>query len=241
MSENFENEKLDEDIAQENTSVKSEEEPVSGEEQNTPAESTDTSEVSKNILTDIVDIVESTLITVFVIVMIFTYLLHPVNVVGHSMENTLFDSDRIFMTTIYTGISYGDIVIINNDAAYLLDENNNVVKKDITNSRLNECIIKRVIAEPGQTISIDAATGDVSIDGTVLDEPYIKELTRGTGVFEYPLTVPEGYYFVMGDNRNNSSDSRDGDVGFIKKEQIYGKAVLRYSPLKDFKFLFFSK
>ena len=60
-------------------------------------------------------------------------------------------------------------------------------------------------------------------------------------MFNFPITIPEGYYFVMGDNRRESADSRNGDVGLIKKEQIYGKAVLRYSPIKDFKFLIFNK
>ena len=57
--------------------------------------------------------------------------------------------------------------------------------------------------------------------------------------FNYPITIPEGYYFVMGDNRRGSSDSRVSDIGLIKKDQIYGKAVLRYSPIKDLKFLLF--
>ena len=192
------------------------------------------------LVDDIIEIVESTLITVFVIVMIFTYLLHPVNVVGGSMNNTLFENDRIFMTTVYGGPHYGDIVVINNDMAYLLDENNKVIERDITGSPLKECIIKRVIAEPGQTIDLDAEKGEVIVDGKVLDEPYIKDTINDAGYgFQYPITIPEGYYFVMGDNRRGSSDSRVSDIGLIKKDQIYGKAVLRYSPIKDFKFLLF--
>lgn len=226
MSENLENEKLD-DINEENTEA----------EEKTSEEAAEDSEKKGNFIKDVAEVLESTIITVFLIVMVFTYILHPVNVVGHSMENTLFDGDRIFMSTVYPNISYGDIVIINNDAAFLLDANGNVMKKDITNSRLNECIIKRVIAEPGQTIDINDETGEVSINGSKIDEPYIKELARSGGVFDYPITVPEGYYFVMGDNRNNSSDSRDGDVGFIKKNQIYGKALVRYAPFKEFKLL----
>lgn len=193
------------------------------------------------IVSDIVEIIESTLITIFVIVMIFTYLLHPVNVVGGSMNDTLFNDDRIFMSTVYTGIRYGDIVVINNDAAYLFDENGKLYERDITGSRLKECIIKRVVGEPGQTIEIDPESNQVIIDGKVLNESYIKDPTDSGGVFTYPFTIPEGYYFVMGDNRKNSADSRDGNVGLIKKEQIYGKAVVRYSPLKDFKFLLFKK
>lgn len=192
------------------------------------------------LVDDILEIVESTLVTVFVIVMIFTYLLHPVNVVGGSMNNTLFQDDRIFMTTVYTGPHYGDIVVINNDMAYLLDDNNKIIKRDITGSPLKECIIKRVIGEPGQTVEIDAEKEQVIIDGKVLDEPYIKDTVNDAfEAFNYPITIPEGYYFVMGDNRRGSSDSRVSDIGLIKKDQIYGKAVLRYSPIKDLKFLLF--
>ena len=193
-----------------------------------------------NFINDVIEIVESTLLTVFVIIMIFTYLLHPVNVVGSSMNNTLFDGNRVFMTTVYTGPHYGAILVINNDMAYFLDENGKVIEKDITGSGLKECIIKRVIAEPGQTIDFDVDKEQVIVDGKVLDEPYIRQtVISDGGNFNFPITVPEGYYFVMGDNRRESADSRNGEVGLIKKEQIYGKAIVKYSPIKEFKFLFF--
>ncbi|MDE5620517.1 MAG: signal peptidase I [Ruminococcus sp.] len=206
-------------------------------EENVEINPSETNKSGNKLLGDIVEIIESTLITVFVIVMIFTYILHPVNVVGTSMIDTLQDNDRIFMTTVYTDISYGDIVVIDNDMAYLLDENNNIVERNIDTSSLKECIIKRVIATGGQTVEIIPETGDVIVDGKTLDEPYIKEKLRNGGVFDYPITVPEGYFFVMGDNRNGSSDSRNPDIGLIKKDQIYGKAVVRYAPLSKFKYL----
>ncbi|SEH61234.1 signal peptidase I [Ruminococcus flavefaciens] len=192
------------------------------------------------LVDDILEIVESTLLTVFVIVMIFTYLLHPVVVDGNSMNDTLFNGNRIFMTTVYSGPHYGDIIVIDNNKSYLLDENNNVKERDISQSFLNECLIKRVVAEPGQTLMIDPENEQVIVDGKVLDEPYIKDTVVDAGdAFDFPITIPEGYYFVMGDNRRASSDSRVGDVGLIKKDQIYGKAVLRYSPIKEFKLLLF--
>ncbi|MBO5104217.1 MAG: signal peptidase I [Ruminococcus sp.] len=206
-------------------------------EENVETNSNETNKSGNKLLGDIVEIIESTLITVFVIVMIFTYILHPVNVVGTSMTNTLQDNDRIFMTTVYGDLSYGDIVVINNDMAYLLDENNNIVERNIDGSSLKECIIKRVIATGGQTVDIIPETGDVIVDGKTLDEPYIKEKLRNGGAFDYPITVPDGYFFVMGDNRNGSSDSRNPDIGLIKKEQIYGKAFIRYAPLSDFRYL----
>lgn len=193
-------------------------------------------EKNSNVVQDIVEIIETTFITIFLIVLIFTYILHPVNILGGSMNPTLVDGDRIFMTMVTPSITNGDIVVIDNDAAYLLDENNEIYKS--TSSQLNECIIKRVIAKGGQTIDIDFISGKVTVDGEVLDEPYINAVTRHDDrAFTYPLTVPEGYYFVMGDNRNESSDSRNVFVGLIKRDQIYGKAIIRYSPFSEFKFL----
>ncbi len=198
---------------------------------------------------DAIEVIESTIVTVFVIVMIFTYILHPVNIVGRSMVPTLNknfvgeraeknDTDRILMNTIFFDVKYGDILVIDKDKNYLFDENNNVVEP-LNDPPINECIIKRVIAVGGQTI--DIKDNQVIVDGEVLDEPYIAEnsTTEDMGAFtgQYPLTVPEGYYFVMGDNRNHSTDSRARSVGFVKKDQIYGKAVVKYSPLDEFDIL----
>ncbi len=191
---------------------------------------------TKSFLSDVFEILESSIITVFAIVMVFTYLLHPVNVVGESMVPTLNDKDKIFMSMITTNVSYGDIIVINNDASYMLGSSGEVIKRD--SAQFDECIIKRVIACGGQTIDIDFDNGIVTVDGKELDEPYIAALTtKNQGAFQFPLTVPEGYYFVMGDNRNKSTDSRSPYVGLIKKEQIYGKALVRYGPLSEFKIL----
>ncbi len=206
-------------------------------------------EKGKAFVSDLLEIAESAIITVFVMFMVFTYILHPVNVVGHSMQPTLNphptvlsdgteSSDRILMTMVYGKPKYGDILVIDCNANYLLDENGNpCLPEGIT--PLNECIIKRVIATGGQTI--DVRNNTVTVDGEVLSEPYVasKALTKDLGAFteNYPITVPEGYVFVMGDNREHSTDSRSARVGLVKESQIYGKALVRYYPLNDFKML----
>ena len=217
-------------------------------------ENTESKETAKtgevNVFDDIMEIIESTLMMIFVIILVFTYLLHPVNIIGHSMVPTLnknYDasqdnSDKIYMSTVYFKVQYGDILIIDKDVNYLLDENGQPYVPDASYaSPINECIIKRVIAVGGQTV--DIKNGEVIVDGKVIDEPYINEPSStvdiGYGAFtdQYPITIPEGYYFVMGDNRNHSSDSRSRSVGLVKKDQIYGKAIVKYAPISEFDIL----
>lgn len=97
----------------------------------------------------------------------------------------------------------------------------------------NKLLIKRVIATSGQWVDIDNG-GVVTVDGLVLDEPYIKELSLGNCDIELPHQVKEAHYFIMGDNRDTSLDSRANTIGDIAEEQIEGKVVFRVWPLNKF-------
>ena len=149
-----------------------------------------------------------------------------VAVEGASMENTLHDGDRLFVRRIGYTPKNGDIIVFTPE------------------NKPKTPYIKRVIATGGQTIDIDFTTGEVKVDGEVLKENYIKAPTKRPGDVKFPVTVPEGYFFAMGDNRGNSHDSRNSDVGnsdnksgLIKNEALLGKAVFRIWPLKNFGFL----
>ena len=242
------NEPEAEEVSEDAADEEEDSEETDGSDNNNKDGSDDAEAEEKGSLTkDVFEILESTLVTMFVIVMIFTYLAHPLAVQGHSMNDTLQNENKVSVYTLKFTPKRGDIIVINNDAAYLLDENNNVVKKEIAGSQLEECLIKRVIAGPGQTLKIDPDANTVTVDGQVLTENYTKPIPEGEDTMIYgigwidgEITIPEGYCFVMGDNRNNSADSRNPSVGLIKEDQIYGKALLRYSPLKDFKILLFN-
>ena len=244
MEENMEKLSAEESVITENESTPAE----INEAENTADEANETKKKG-TFIKDAIELIESTLATTFVIVLIFTYIFHPVDIMGHSMVPTLNknyygereikgEKDKVLMNTVFFDVKYGDILVIDNDKNYLLDENGEPYQPQEV-MPLDKCIIKRVIAVGGQTVSIE--NGQVTVDGKVLDEPYIAEdaYTEDEGAFggQYPITVPEGYYFVMGDNRNNSIDSRSKSVGLVKKNQIYGKAIVKYSPLNEFDIL----
>ena len=95
----------------------------------------------------------------------------------------------------------------------------------------NKILVKRCIAGPGQWVNIDEA-GNIYVDSKLLDEPYLTEKSYGTADIEYPYTVPQNSFFVLGDHRESSVDSRSSLVGCVEKEEIIGKIVFRVWPIK---------
>ncbi|MGN0585005.1 MAG: signal peptidase I [Ruminococcus sp.] len=186
-----------------------------------------------SFLGDLLDIMEAVFISVFAVIMFFAYVARPVTVDGHSMEATLNDQDRLFMSDFFYSPKRGDIVVVDNSVSWTYDSNGNLQKG--SGIAPDKRLIKRVIALGGDEIDIDFTTGEVKVNGEVLKEDYINNTTNtNAGAFTYPLRVPEGYMFLMGDNRQNSTDSRSAAVGFVSEDQILGKALFRFSPLSDF-------
>ena len=97
-------------------------------------------------------------------------------------------------------------------------------------TRRDESIIKRVIAVGGDTVDIDFYKGTVSVNGQELDEPYVGTPTNLSYDMKFPLTVPAGKLFVLGDNRNDSIDSRSTDIGLINENKVLGKVIFRFYP-----------
>lgn len=158
------------------------------------------------------DIVDSVKVSLIVVGLIFMFAFRVVGVEGDSMNNTLHDGDWLAITSVNFDYNHGDIVVVAQPWVR------------------NIPIIKRVIAVSGDTIDIDFDNGIVTLNGEVLDEPYIAEPTHLQYNANLPMTIPEGYVFVMGDNRNDSLDSRSAKVGLIDKRYILGKAFFRFYP-----------
>lgn len=146
---------------------------------------------------------------VLAVCLIFTFIFKISAVDGDSMKNTLHNGDKVLITARDWNVKRGDIVVISQPNA------------------MNKVLIKRVIATEGQTVTVDGKTHQVLVDGKALIEPYIAEPVAVQGSWRYPVTVPKGCVFVMGDNRNHSTDSRDSAVGMIDTRYIVGEAFYR--------------
>ena len=158
--------------------------------------------------------VSALIVVAAVAILLATMFLPVLQVSGKSMEPTLSDQDVILLAK--TGdFKTGDLV-----GFYYQ----------------NKLLLKRVIAGPGDIVDIDDE-GNVSVNGEVLDEPYVTEKSLGETDITYPYQVPENRYFVMGDNRATSIDSRSSVIGCIEKDQIVGKVILRVWPLKRISFI----
>lgn len=158
---------------------------------------------------------DSPVYAILLILIIFTFFVRVVGVNGESMMPTLQHGDWLTVSAATAEVERGDIVVVTQPNA------------------LNEPLIKRVIAKGGDTINIDFTTGTVTVNGEIQNEPYIAELTARKGDFKGETVIPEGYLFVMGDNRNNSLDSRFDTIGLIDERYVLGVAQVRIFPFGD--------
>lgn len=163
---------------------------------------------------------ESLMTVLIFFVVVFTFFVRLIGVDGSSMYPTLQDRNIMLVSNLFYTPEKGDIVVLN--------------KQGFWN---DQPIVKRVIATGGDTIDIDEVTGDVIVNGEVLDEPYIAEkinTLEKMGDLTYPQTVPEGCLFVMGDNRNGSTDSRWSDLGMVDERYVLGHVLSVVFPFSSF-------
>ena len=169
-----------------------------------------------NTRAEVYDWIQCIIFALVFCVLLFVFGARMVNVVGHSMVPTLEQNDKVIISNLFYHPKQGDIVVLRKQTL------------------MEEPIVKRIIATEGQTVDIDFDDGVVYVDGKALDEPYVNAPVHDRENFEGKITVPKGSVFVMGDNRNASTDSRDSRLGMVDERYILGHVQSVVFPISDF-------
>ncbi len=182
-------------------------------EDNTDEQEQTVSQKSMNMRKEIFEWIQAIVIALVIALLIRSYVFSLIKVNGHSMQPTLYHNERLVVTKLMYTPRQGDVIILDPPA------------------HQQGPYVKRVVAVGGQTIDIDYDNQKVYLDGVELQEDYIKESISSRGNIKLPMRVPENTVFVLGDNRNNSRDSRYRDIGVVPHENIIGKVTIRIWPL----------
>lgn len=165
------------------------------------------------------------------LVVLFYIFFSNAKVYSYSMQPTLSEGENLLIFR-HASLKRGDIVTFKTDEPITEAEKAilSPLQRLVSIFSDKKVLVKRVIGLPGETIEI--REGFVYIDGESIEEPYVADGTEGY----FSVQIPEGYYALFGDNRQNSLDSRSSKIGLIRKEDIIGRAVLRYWPLSKIQF-----
>jgi len=167
----------------------------------------------------IFEVLEMFVFAFAVVLIVMTFVARHSPVKGGSMENTLHENDLLIISDLFYTPKRGDIVVF-----------------QTARTGYDEPYVKRIIALPGETLDINFETWEVTVDGKVLDEYYVRKEAGNMlwSNFSFPMVIPEGTVFCMGDNRNHSQDSRNSIVGPVETRFILGRVVYRIFPLDKF-------
>ena len=165
---------------------------------------------------EIYDWIQCLMVALVICVALFVFFIRVIDVSGSSMLPTLINGDKMIVSDLFYSPKAGDVIVFKTDT---YDP--------------NKALVKRIIATEGQEVNIDFDHGIVYVDGQPLDEKYIMQPTMTKLDFIGPQTVPEGCVFVMGDNRNASTDSRKKEIGMVDERTIIGKVYAVIFPLSE--------